>query len=73
MSNITSIINFNHSLSQLTYSTNPKKKNNNRTHPSGYLVLRTYLPYIGGSHRRCCPRETRGTFGPKKKKEKRKT
>jgi hypothetical protein len=53
--------------------TNPKKKNNNRTHPGGYLVLRTYLPYIGGSHRMCCSRETWGTFGPKKKKEKRKT
>jgi hypothetical protein len=49
--------------------TNPKKKNNNRTHPGGYLVLRTYLPYIGGSHRKCCSKETSRTFEPKKKEK----
>jgi hypothetical protein len=54
--------------------TNPKKKNNTRTHPGGYLVLRSYLPYIGGSHRMCCSKETSRTLEPKKKnKEKPKT
>jgi hypothetical protein len=49
--------------------TNPKKKNNNGTHPGGYLVFRTYLPYIRGSHRMCCSKETWRTFEPKKKKK----
>jgi hypothetical protein len=49
--------------------TNPKRKIIIEHTRVGYLVLRTYLPYIGGSHRRCCPNETWRTFEPKKKKK----
>jgi len=49
--------------------TNPKKKNSTRTHPGGYLLIRTYRPCIGGSHRMCCSKETWRTFEPKKKKK----
>jgi hypothetical protein len=50
--------------------TNPKKKNNTRTHPGGYLVLRSYLPYIGGSHRMCVLKKLGGPLNQRKRKKK---
>jgi len=38
--------------------------NNNEMHLGGYLLTNIYLPCNGGSHRRCCHKETAKTFQP---------